>query len=253
MGRNCFAGIAGIDARAKLVFLIAFMVATLHARDALSLGVCFGLALCLSLMVRLPRSAVRGVLVPLLPIVVFTVVLQVLAYPEGTLLARLGGVSVTVEALVTSARMVVCLLALVLASVSFMRCTRAEELVFTLEWLLRPLGALGLRTDAFILSLSVTLGFLPVLVREFRGLRAAQMARGAEFEGSLATRVRAYARLFAPLFRSSFSHADCLADAFLARGFSIASKRATLYTGHFGWREGACLLLAALICVVCFA
>lgn len=245
--------LAGIDARAKLAFLIAFMVAALHAHSAFSLACCLAVAICLSVAFGLSRPIIHAAILPLIPIVLFTVLLQLLSYQEGAVLAQVGGVNVTEMALAASARMIACLLALVLASVSFMRCTRAEELLFTLEWLLRPLAALGLRSDALVLSLSVTLGALPVLFREFQKLKAAQIARHARFDGSLAARLRAYFRLFAPLFRSSFSHADCMADAFLTRAFSAGPRRSTLYEGRFGWGEGACLAAAAIVCAVCFA
>ena len=84
---------------------------------------------------------------------------------------------------------------------------------------MRPLGRLGLSVDGIVLSLTVSMAFIPVLVREFFALRAAHASRGVIFEGTVRQRMAAYARLFAPLVRSSFRHADSLADSLLSRAF----------------------------------
>ena len=63
------------------------------------------------------------------------------------------------------------------------------------------------------------MAFIPVLAREFLTLRAAHASRGASFEGPVRERLAAHARLFAPLVRSSFRHAESLADSLLSRAF----------------------------------
>lgn len=251
---NPVESLCGIDARAKLAFLTVFMVAALHARSAAALGVCLTVAVLLAVAVRLRPRELRAVLVPLVPILLFTILFQVLTLQEGLALVRIVGVAITAEALAESARMVACLLALMLVSVSFMRCTSVEDLMSTLRWLLSPLCKLGLRTDTFILSLSVALSFLPVLVREFQGLKTAQLARLASFDGTICERLRAYVKLFAPLLHSSFNHADNLADAFLARGFSCNPAPTRLQTAHLEASGIVCLLAAAIlvVCVVAF-
>lgn len=248
--RTPIAWLRGIDARAKLVFLAAFMLATLHASSPASMGVCVGIALAFALLVRLDARSVRAVVLPLVPILLFTLVLQVATLQEGEAVATIGGVSITWDALAASGRMLCCLFALVLASVSFMRCTAVEDLVFVLRWLLSPLRRMGVRTDAFVLSLTVAMGFAPVLVGEFNRLRMAQQARLADFDGTLRARIRAYSRLFAPLLHSSFQHADALAESFLSRGFSCHPMPTSLHPGRFGAPEAACLILAAVLVVL---
>lgn len=251
--RTAREALAGVDARAKLAFLAVFIVAALHAATPVALGTCLVVAVVLSVAVRLRPRELRAVLAPLAPIVVFTAVMQVLCVQSGAVLLTMGGLVVTADALAEALRMVACLLALMLASVSFMHCTTAEELVGTLRWLLAPLRRVGVAGDAFVLSVSVALGFLPVLVDEFRRLKMSQAARLARFDGGLRGRLGAYLRLFAPLLRSSFVHADALADALLARGFSCGPAPTSLHPGRLGARELACLLAAAALAVVSIA
>ena len=245
------AELRALDARAKLVFLAVFMVACLHARSAASLGVCLAVSVALVVAVRLRPGEVRAVALPLAPILVFTAALQVLTLQEGAVLVRIGGLGITAGAISESVRMVACLLALMLASVSFMRCTSVEDLVSVLRWLLSPLRRVGVHVDAFILSLLVAVGFLPVLVGDFQRLKTAQQARLARFDGNARNRLQSYARLFAPLLRGGFQHADNLADAFLSRGFSCCAAPTQLHEAHLGSSGAACLLAAAvLICLV---
>ena len=119
-----------------------------------------------------------------------------------------------------------------------------------LRWLLSPLRALGLRTDAFMLSLSVAFRFVPMLVDEFQVIKRAQLARCGSFDGKVRERLGAYTRLFAPLIRSSFNRADTLAEAFLARCFSCETAPTSLQAGHFGVRELACLACTIAISAI---
>lgn len=239
-----------LDARSKLVCLAVYIVVTLHARTPVALAICAAVALGLAMAVRLSGRDARKVLLPLAPILVVTVVMQVLYFQQGTVIAQLGPVALTVEALAQAGRMVASLFSVMLASVSFMRCTSSEELVRTLRWLLGPLSTAGVRTEAFMLSLSVAFRFAPVLVGEFRQMKSAQEARCANFGGNVRERLNSYARLFAPLVRSSFRRADVLAEAFVARCFACGAPPTSLHAGRFGLPELALLAATAAIALL---
>lgn len=235
-----------LDARVKLACLAAYVVVALHARTPLALGLCLAAALLVGLAARLSWRDVRAVACPLVPVVVVTVVMQVLSVQEGEVLVWLGGFAVTSGVLWASVRMVGALLGVMAMSVSFMRCTSTEALLSTLRWLLAPLRRMGARTDALMLSLSVAFRFIPVLVGEFSQLKRAQQSRLASFEGGVRARLVAYTRLFPPLVRSSFRQADSLAEAFLARAFGIGVEPSALHGLHARPADGAALLACAL-------
>lgn len=245
--------LSSLDARVKLACLAIFIVATLHAHAPLAVAACVALAIALACAVKLSVRDVRSVMLPLAPILIITTVMQVLYFQQGLAIASIGPVAITADALYASVRMVACLLAIMLASVSFMRCTATEELVCMLRWLLSPLRALGLRTEAFILSLSVAFRFVPVLVNEFQLVKRAQLARCGSFDGNVRERLGSYTRLFAPLIRNSFSRADTLAEAFLARCFSNGTTPTSLHAGSFGVREIVCLTCTIAVTVVVIA
>ena len=245
--------LTSFDARVKLACLAIYIVATLHARAPLAVAACVALAIALACIVRISSRDVRAIMLPLAPILIVTAIMQVLYFQQGLVVASIGPIAITAEALYASVRMVACLLAIMLASVSFMRCTTTEELMCMLRWLLSPLRALGLRTEAFMLSLSVAFRFVPVLVDEFQLIKRAQLARGSSFEGKARERLGAYTRLFAPLIRSSFNRADTLAEAFLARCFSCGTTPTSLHAGSFGVRELICLACTIAISAIVIA
>ena len=241
-----------LDGRTKLLCLLVYFVAAFHARSALALGLVFALAVCAAVATRMGVRRFFGVLRPLAAILVVTVVMQVLYLQQGAVLVQIGPVAVTQEALVASARMLVCLLSVMVMSSAFMRCTPAEELTRVFAWLLRPLERCGLNTAGVTFALGVAFRFIPVLFDEFQQLKRAQEARLGSFEGPVRQRLGAYTRLFAPLVRSSFRRADMLAEASYARCFACG-VRATAVRGHrLGPQDAllAALTLAFAIAVV---
>ncbi|MBQ9003121.1 MAG: energy-coupling factor transporter transmembrane protein EcfT [Eggerthellaceae bacterium] len=225
------------DARVKLVCLVAYIVAALHARTPVALGVCAAAAVAMVVAVRLKPHAIAGALRSLAAILAFTALMQFLYSPAGALEA--------------TATMLVGLACVMVASIAFMRCTPSDQLVATFDWLCAPLRAIGLRTGTFMLALTVAFRFVPVLASEFGQLKQAQLARHASFEGSVRDRVSAYARLFPPLVRSSFRRADRLADTFVARCFTGAG-RASLHPQRFRSRDLALAAATAAFLVVAF-
>ena len=234
--------LSSLDPRVKSLCLLAFFIAAFHARSALALGVCLTVAVLCAGAVRLGARGFFGVLRPLAPILVITVIMQVLYVQQGAVLVQIGSIAVTQEALVSSARMLVCLLSIMVMSVAFMKCTPVEDLTFALGWLLGPLRMVGFRTETLMFSLSVSFRFIPVLVDEFRQLKRAQESRLGTFDGGVREKLSAYTRLFAPLVRSSFRKADALAEASVSRAFGcgIAPTAMRVRTLH------ACDALAAV-------
>lgn len=237
------------DARVKLGCLAAYIVVTLHAHTPAALALCLAVALVLAALVRMPVRQAGSVIRPLVPIVVLTAVMQVWYFQQGQVVAQLGPVALTAEGLWSVVRMVASLFSVMLASVAFMRCTDTEELMRVLRWLLAPFRAAGARAEGITLALSVAFRFVPVLVDDFRQVRRAQQARCGSFEGGVRQRLDAYARLIAPLTRSSFRRADTLAQAFVSRCFACGVDPSSLYVSHVGLPDAALAALTVLVVV----
>lgn len=240
----------GVDARVKLVCLAMFVIVSLHANTVASLAICAACAIASALAVGVGPFEMGRVLRPLAPIVVVTAIMQLASFQQGAVLFAAGPVTVTSEAVFSAVRMIVGLFCVMTASVSFMRCTSSEELIRALAWFLGPFHALGLRVEAFMLSVSIAFRFVPVLAHDFGRLRMSQIARCGSFEGGVRDRLSAYMRLFPPLVRGSYRRADALAEAFVARCFSYGPRRTSLHVASCGAREVAFAFSAVAMCVV---
>lgn len=239
----------GLDARVKLVCLAVYFIVALHARSAASLGVCASAMVTLALVTRIDVRSVCLALLPLAPILAVTVVAQVLYVQQGDVLAWLGPVAVTREALAGAAAMMVGLLCILGASMALMRCTKPDELARAVGWLLAPLRHLGVRVGGASFALSVAFGFVPVLASDFTRLKRAQQARHASFDGGVSRRLAAYARLFPPLVRSAFRRADALAESAASRCLARDVPAVALHPACFGIREAAFSAVTAVVAV----
>lgn len=239
------------DARVKLVCLVLYFIAALHARTPVALGACAVVAAALAVAARLSPRSIAMTIRPLAVILVFTVFMQVVYVQQGAVLAQVGPIVITQGTLETAGAMVVGLVCVMVASVSFMRCTPTDELVATFNWMLAPLRAVGVRTGSFMLALTVAFRFVPVFADEFGQLKRVQLARHASFDGKVRDRLAAYTRLFPPLVRSSFRRADRLAEAFVARCFTGASH-ATLHPQRTRVRDLLLAIAAAILLVITF-
>ena len=230
------------DARVKFVCLVVYVVAALHARTPIAIGLCALTAVAMAAATRLKLRSVAKAIRPLAVILLFTGVMQVLYVQQGAVLVQLGPIAVTQGALVAAATMVAGLACVMVVSLAFMRCTSSDQFVSMLDWLLGPFRALGVRTGSFMLALTVAFRFIPVFADEFGQLKRAQIARHAGFDGSVRERVASYARLFPPLIRSSFRRADRLADTFVSRCFTGASH-VVLHPQHVHARDFALIAI----------
>lgn len=208
-----------LDPRAKLGAMMTIIIG-LFLIDQLWGYLCVaGLLLLVILVGRIPlRRILRG-LRPVLFIMLFTFVLH-LFFSQGTVLWRLGPLTVTEEGVVRGTEMVVRLVLLVVSASLLTLTTSPLTLTDGLEMLLAPGQRIGLPAHELAMMMTIALRFIPTLMEETEKIMKAQMARGASFtEGNLVKRARSLLPVLVPLFVSAFRRAEDLAVAMEARGY----------------------------------
>ena len=158
--------------------------------------------------------------------------MNALFFSDADPLVSLGPAHLTPAGLAQGARVVVRTLLVVVLGTLLTATTRPQELVDGVRRLLRPLGRLGLPTEAAALAVGVTVQFVPTLLRESRQLMRAQEIRcsGVASHG-IVRRAVSYVRLLVPIFVSAMRRADELSCAMEARGYRIDRPRAADTTG----------------------
>jgi len=124
---------------------------------------------------------------------------------------------------------------------SFISTTKRMDAADGLGFLIDPLSRIGIPAREFIMALTLSLQFAPILVVEQRRINEAQSIRAARRPGLLA--------LLLPLVISSYQRADGLADLMDARGFVAGQKRGRLKPYHFGVLEVIFLTLSVCLFV----
>ena len=203
------------DARAKIVALLALSVAILAVGSWPPMAAFAALVLVAAAISRIPLGVMNRLLSPVYVLAAFSVLFNVIAQPN------LDGVS---TGLLVGVRMV----ALVAASFVVCLTTSSSQLLEAFRWFIEPLRRLGAPVDDIAFTLALSIRFIPVIEDEFRHIRVAQMARGAEATGSFARKLRIWGSAFSALFVGLFRHADELACAMDARCYGASPRRTRL-------------------------
>ena len=208
-----------MDPRAKLLILVAYIVALFLAVSWVSYGVLAAfLILCIKISAIPPKSIVKG-MKPLVFILVFTGVLNIFfTTGEGEPLVDFWVITIYTEGLLRAFFMVIRILMLISGTFLLTYTTSPIALTDALESLLGPLKKIGVPVHELSMMMCIALRFIPTLIEETDKIMCAQKARGADFEnGSIIDRAKALVPILVPLFISAFRRADELATAMECR------------------------------------
>ena len=241
-----------MDARAKIVFVIAYIVAIFLADNFYAMAaVVLFLALAV-LFSRVPFGRVLRSVKMILFVIVFTAVLNLFFSSVGEdahVIWEWGILSLSWESIVNMIFLALRLFLLVMGTAVLTLTTTPVELTDGIESLLTPLKWVRFPVHELALIMSIALRFIPTLVDETNRIISAQKARGADFEtGGLIRRAKAMIPVLILLLVSAFRRAEELGDAMDARCYSGSKGRTKYKKLVFTWRDLVGLfVLAALI------
>ncbi len=219
-----------LDPRVKLVSLVLFIAATFVADTAGAFLLLTLITLALMASTRIPMSVfIRG-MKPILFIIVFTTVINLLMTTGGDVVFSLGFFKIYEKGVKNAALVSIRLCLLMLGSGLFLTYTTSPiSLTDGLETLLSPLSRLRVPVHEFSMMMTIALRFIPTLVEETDKVMNAQKARGADFSsGGLIARAKALLPVLIPLFVSAFRRADELAVAMECRCYRGGEGRSRM-------------------------
>ena len=203
-----------LDPRTKLLVLVGYIVALFMAKSWISYGICLVFLTVTIGISTIPLKAIVKGMKPLVMILVFTGVLNLLFT---------GGENVLVQ---WGVLMVVRILMLITGTFLLTYTTSPIALTDGLEALMSPLKKIKVPVHELSMMMCIALRFIPTLIEETDKIMSAQKARGADFEtGSLMQRVKALVPILVPLFISAFRRADELATAMECRCYQGGAGR----------------------------
>lgn len=217
-GRRIASRLASLDARVKIILLLALTVTVFAAPSpaVILLGFLL-LAWCL------PRAGVDAhalgrALKPVAVILAFTLLANLVACDGHAEVILAGPVGLDIQGGLRGLAAVLRIVMLLGFSLVVAFSTTPPEVCSACVRLLRPLGRLGVPVGDIGTALSIALRFIPVVSEEFLRIQLAQRARGARFDdGPLMARIRTYASVLTPLVVGLFRRSDRLARSMSAR------------------------------------
>ncbi len=220
-----------LDPRFKIILLIAILVFIFIADNFAALGLIVAFVLSVMLISRVPVSLYLKNLKVILPILIFTMLLNLLYVTDGTVLLEFWVIRITVGGISRSVFMSLRVVLLIIISASLTYTTTPNDLTTAIERLLSPLRFIGLYGAVHTMSMMMTIAlrFIPTLVEETEKIINAQKARGADFEsGKLMQRIKAIIPILIPLLISSVRRAYDLAEAMESRCYNGGKNKTSM-------------------------
>jgi energy-coupling factor transport system permease protein len=239
------------DPRLKIVLTILYIVLLFAASNPLGLGLSILFLGAMYLTAHIPLKMIGRSLKPILPIILFTAVLNLFFVSgEGEPLVKLWILTIYAEGVRYAVLMAVRVVALIAGTSLLTYTTSPIVLTDAIEQLLKPLGKLHFPVHELAMMMSIALRFIPTLIEETDKIMNAQKARGAMLDaGNLGERVKALVPVLIPLFISAFRRADELAMAMECRCYRGGDGRTRLKVLHCTRRDYCSLA----VCLACFA
>ena len=216
-----------MDPRVKLLLTIAYIVMLFVGSNPAGLVISIVFLTVLYLVAKIPLKIVGKSIKPILPIILFTAVLN-LFFMTGTSepLVSWWILKIYKEGIYYAVIMAVRIICLI-AGTSLLTYT----------------------TSPIVLTDAIALRFIPTLIEETDKIMNAQKARGAQLDsGNLRQRVKALIPVLIPLFISAFRRADELAMAMECRCYHGGEGRTRLKQLHMHRSD----ILIAVVAVLVF-
>ena len=245
-------GIHRMDPRTKLIGLIVYIIALFTAVSWVSYGVMLSFLVAMIALSKIPVKALFKGMKPLVFILIFTGLLNLLFTGGDTVLVGFWNITITLEGVIRAFFMVARILMLISATFLMTYTTSPIQLTDGLESLLSPLKKIRVPVHELAMMMCIALRFIPTLIEETDKIISAQKARGADFEtGSVLKRVKALVPVLVPLFISAFRRADELATAMECRCYQGGEGRTKMKLLRYHRRDYfAYLILLVLLTAV---
>ncbi len=239
------------DPRLKLVLTVAYIVLLFAASNPLGLTLSILFLGVMYKVAKIPVKMIGKSLKPILPIVLFTAVLNLFFVSgEGDPLVHFWFFTIYAEGVRYAVLMAVRVMALIAGTSLLTYTTSPIVLTDAIEQLLKPLGKLHFPVHELAMMMSIALRFIPTLIEETDKIMNAQKARGAQLDtGKMTDRVKALVPVLIPLFISAFRRADELAMAMECRCYRGGTGRTRLKVLRCEKQD----YIDLAVCIACFA
>ncbi|MEG0614235.1 MAG: energy-coupling factor transporter transmembrane component T [Oscillospiraceae bacterium] len=233
-----------IDPRFKIIITALFITMLFCASDMWGLLVGILFLIMVLLLSKIPVKMVLKGLKPLIPIIIFTSILN-LFFIDGDVVVKFWIFKITDNGIETAIFMVIRIISLIAGTSLLTYTTSPIVLTDAIERLMSPLKKIKVPVHELAMMMTIALRFIPTLIEETDKIMSAQKARGADLEsGGLIKRAKALIPILIPLFVSAFRRAEELALAMECRCYHGGEGRTRLKQLKSGGKDYVALIIS---------
>lgn len=230
-----------LDPRNKVILTALLMTMIFCCKNFLSILLVSAVVFASMLFSRVPLKMYFKSLKAIVPIIVFTAILNIF-YIKGGREWSFWILSISEKGIYTAVFMAIRITLLIVSSSVLTYTTVPTMLTDAIEKLLSPLKVFHISVHSLAMMMTLALRFIPTLIEEIERITNAQKARGADFEnGKIVERVKALIPVLVPLFVSSFKRAYDLAFAMSCRCYTGGEGRTRMKQMKMGLNDIAAI------------
>ena len=215
-----------LDPRAKIGAMLIMLIAIFIPAGWIGYGIMFAVVSFMIVLSKLSFGFIWKSMKPMLIMLVFLLIINVLVIHTGTVWLEIGPVKIYSDAVMQTLYIVVRLLLMIMITTCLTATTKPLDMTLGIEDLLQPFEKIGVPSHEIAMLISIALRFIPDLIDETGRIMKAQESRGVDLkEGKLNEKIMAILSLIVPLFVSAFQRAEDLANAMEARGYQPGARR----------------------------
>lgn len=238
-----------LDPRVKLLITFSFILLTFFADNWQTITLLFLTVFLCLVIAKIRLSFFLNGLRPMMWLIIFTVLMQLLFSSGGKLYWHWGWLSISQLGIATGTIVFFRFVLIIFISTLLTLTTTPTQLADAIASLLKPLKIVHFPVDEVALMLSLSLRFVPTLMDESSRIMNAQRARGVDFgQGNLFQQMQSIVPVLIPQFIASFHRADQLADAMESRGYHGTAGRTKFRQLKLQWFDS--IVVIAFICLL---
>ncbi len=218
-----------LDARLKILLTVAYVVVLFMATNFAGLAMAGVVVLLFYKVSKIPLKMLKKSIKPLMPLIFFTVILNLFFITGEKPLITIWKLSIYPEAVMFCIVMIGRIIFLICGTSLLTYTTSTIALTDGLEALMKPLNKIRFPVHEMAMMMTIALRFIPTLIEETDKIMNAQKSRGALLDsGSFTDRIKALVPILVPLFISAFRRAEELATAMECRCYHGGEGRTRL-------------------------
>ncbi len=218
-----------LDARLKIVLTVLYVVVLFMATNFVGLALAGIVMLAMYKVAKIPLKMLKKSIKPLMPLIFFTVVLNLFFITGEKPLISFWIIKIYPEAVKFCIVMIARIIFLICGTSLLTYTTSTIALTDGLEALMKPLNKIHFPVHEMAMMMTIALRFIPTLIEETDKIMNAQKSRGALLDsGSFTDRIKALVPILVPLFISAFRRAEELATAMECRCYHGGEGRTRL-------------------------